>query len=350
MPNSIEPPRLGEAVRRYLLYLDELGRSRLTLKTYATILKTLVFGREQDSVTDITKDDCRAAVSHYNTATSKSGSHSVYRMFFRYCRQQKWRRDDPTRFPRVKHPPVTRTPLTRDEVRAIWLATNRPSPVRENKRLLVALLLQGFVPSELEALVWGDIDFSAQTVIVRSARSNADRVVYLHPFVERLLRGAESSAESLDSRVITCCYQAMDQRIKKIGKRAGIDGLHMYRFRHTLVANWANLFDDDDMLPSRGRLPRDRQSRASIVNFIAPRAVDPKPDTARNAALGAEPGTPSIPTRTRLPEPMDARVQCADHDGQRRELRDVLPEERYERADHGDRPHHDRQSAVDPDL
>lgn len=118
--------------------------------------------------------------------------------------------------------------------------SRRPTANRD-KAIVFTLLDTGLRASELCNLLRKDVDLNDGSVVVRRGKGGVGRVVYLGRRARRVLWRylAEREEDSPDD------FLFLNQRgrpftpnhllrlVKRLGERAGVDGVHPHRFRHT---------------------------------------------------------------------------------------------------------------------
>jgi integrase/recombinase XerD len=159
--------------------------------------------------------------------------------------------------PSVRRPPVE--PFSRHEIAALLEASGRnaPRPSRGGKQftvtrptalrdraILLTLLDTGLRSSELCNLKVGDLDLARDQLRVRQGKGRKDRFVYLGQAARKAIwkylttrspapaQNAPLFATRTGSHLDT---NALGNLIEACAKRAGVEGAHPHRFRHTFA-------------------------------------------------------------------------------------------------------------------
>lgn len=160
--------------------------------------------------------------------------------------------DDPFRgikTPKVETPLVH--PLTDDELRALLRTCDvaddaHPDLLLQHRRdeAIIRLMLETVIrKGEVVALEVGDLDLDACLVTIRRGKGGRGRVIPIGPFATRAL-GAYLSLRShhylaatprlwLGGRSRPLGYEGLHNTLRRRAQRAGIDGFHLHRLRHT---------------------------------------------------------------------------------------------------------------------
>jgi integrase len=166
-------------------------------------------------------------------------------------------RDDPFRgvkTPKVEPPMVH--PLTEDELRALLRTCDvaddaRPDLLLQHRRdeAIIRLMLETAIrKGEVVALEVGDVDLDAGLVTIRRGKGGRGRVIPIGPFANRalraylILRGRHPLAATpplwLGTRSRPMGYEGLHNTLRRRAQRAGIDGFHPHRLRHTAAHRW----------------------------------------------------------------------------------------------------------------
>ncbi len=166
-------------------------------------------------------------------------------------------RDDPFRgvkTPKVEPPMVH--PLTEDQVRALLrtcdvAADARPDLLLQHRRdeAIIRLMLETAIrKGEVTALELGDVDLDAGLVTIRRGKRGRGRVIPIGPFANRALRAylrqrarhplAATPPLWLGTRSRPMGYEGLHNTLRRRAQRAGIDGFHPHRLRHTAAHRW----------------------------------------------------------------------------------------------------------------
>jgi len=226
-------PTLAGALDAFLDDLALLDRSPLTVKTYRHHLAPLAV---PGPVAAFDAARCRSLIA----ARMRAGSAGTARTlaialgsFGSYCVAQGWLPHRPMDgVPRPKPPERPHRYLTADQVRALWAACSASSPrYRAENQLILLLLLEGLRRAEVLGLRW--VDYRAETLAVMG-KGRRPRVVAVGP----LLAAALAAVPRSRAQIVSVRPSAFDSRVKTLGKRAGIPGIHPHLFRHSWASNW----------------------------------------------------------------------------------------------------------------
>lgn len=185
--------------------------------------------------------------------------------------------------PELKAKPVP--VLSDDELKALVKATQGKTFNHRRDEVVLRLLLDcGLRVSELCGLDVEDVDLDLEVAMV-TGKGNKSRPIYLSPrtirAVDRYLRlRAAHRWAGLPSLLLTqrgaMTPDGVRERMKVLGKAAGIEGLHPHRFRHTFahdylmsggqerdlkrLAGWSS----DTMLERYGASAADARAKAAV--------------------------------------------------------------------------------------
>ena len=144
-----------------------------------------------------------------------------------------------------KHPAKVVPVLTPDQIDAILAACDdRSDPVQVRDHALVSLLIDtGMRRNEARWLNWSDIAMSGRdgggTAVVRKSKNGRPRVTTFGPDTALALnRWRRKRPETDDPALFTTTagkrlsYEAWGDICDRLGKAAGVEGLHPHMFRH----------------------------------------------------------------------------------------------------------------------
>lgn len=165
--------------------------------------------------------------------------------------------DDPFRGvkpPKVE-PPMAH-PLTAHGLRALLRTCDveddaRPDLLLQHWRdeAIIRLMLETAIrQGEVTVLEVGDVDLDAGLVPIRRGKGGRGRVILIGPFANRALRAylrvpadhplAATPHLWLATRSRPMGYEGLHNTLRRRAKRAGIDGFHPHRLRHTAAHRW----------------------------------------------------------------------------------------------------------------
>lgn len=268
-------PVMSVAIQRFL---TDVGATRpaSTTSVYRALLRH--FSTDTLTPQEFTLPMCRSALDAIENKRTAYTAASVLNTFFGYCRRQRWI-DRPKRI-RLRHeaapPPI---PPTDDEFRAIWLAARHHPD--SGARLLVLLVSYGLSLDEVRSIKWSDVDPKAERIAVRTARGGYKRFVPLHPVLARLL----SERERRGPRIFDLSEWGLRRHLNQVVTSAGLRHLTPSHFKFRLKLDWIEEFADTDHLPSRGRLPLDRQRKLNrpgrLIGALDPGVLQAAPEDAQ---------------------------------------------------------------------
>lgn len=163
--------------------------------------------------------------------------------------------------PTPKAPLPVVEPFTKDEIADLmkacdqtrkWRAPNgkvtrsRRPTARRDKAIVLTLLDTGLRSSELCHLLRKDVDLKQGSVVVRRGKGGVGRIVYLGRRSRRVLWRYLAEREEDDPDEFLFLTQRrrpltpnqLLQRVKRLGERAGVEGVHPHRFRHTFAIQY----------------------------------------------------------------------------------------------------------------
>lgn len=120
---------------------------------------------------------------------------------------------------------------------------------KDNEKLIVTtFLLTGARLSEVCMIRFMDYNlesddvFSINIVTLKSRANNKDRTLYITPkWAVDIIKNSLQSAISKEERIWKGTSDNLRQRIYKIAKRAGLEGVHPHSFRHALTSYLLNV-------------------------------------------------------------------------------------------------------------
>jgi len=130
--------------------------------------------------------------------------------------------------------------LTRAEARALLATPNRSYPTGQRDRCLLKLMLNaGLRASEVLNLTWRDVDLQTGKLLLRRAKGDKDRQVWVNDDTLALLRAwrerTPPSPYCFPTLNGTRIYSAaLREMVKRRGRKAGISkDVHPHMLRHT---------------------------------------------------------------------------------------------------------------------
>lgn len=234
-------PCIGPAIARWLAYLELRGKPVTTRRTYQSLLGVLRLSTDPLAALDTTRLhalvlDRYRSQSPATTATMWAALSS----FLTYCREQGWTTQTMHGIPRPVVTPKPHRYLSKDEIGRILAAAGA------HERTMILLLLIGLRVAELCAVRWQDYDPERGEIRVLFTKGNKPRTIA----AGRALRAALDAESRTDVRIVALTTEGVRDRLRGIGKRARVPGLHPHLFRST----WATHFLIEGGIESRGAL------------------------------------------------------------------------------------------------
>lgn len=179
-------------------------------------------------------------------ATSIISMHKMVSAFFNWCVKEEYLKENPMR--KVERPKAHKKLLkgfTQEEVRDMINAFNSKTFIEARNKAIIATLAD----TGLRAMELRELPFDAvrETSIIVNGKGNKERIVFISPALKKVLIKYERLRKEYieDNEVKENCYfltytlkglthVALDNIIKKAGKRAGIEGKRVspHVFRH----------------------------------------------------------------------------------------------------------------------
>ena len=210
--------------------------------------------------------------------------------------------------PKVDQPVVD--PLTDDELRALIGACATPHSTGPHEPLhhrrdeaIVRLMLEtGVRVGEVVALEIGDLDLDTGLVTVRRGKGGAGRVVPIGPAAVEALRRylalrdqhrlAHASDLWLGERGRRFGYDGLSRALRRRAQRAGIQGFHPHKLRHTAAHRWlAKGGSETGLMAMAGWTRTDM-----LVRYTRARASERAAHEARRLNLGGSVGIQVLAT------------------------------------------------------
>lgn len=233
----------AEYLRRFIALKTIKGCTPKTIKRYeADIGKALM--RINKPVPQITTNDIRAYLARreYNDNVCRvtlNGELLCLRTFFQTMRKEEYISRDPTeKVERIKTPKVVKKPFTEIELERLR------GGCRNAKQLAIIEVLYstGCRVSELVGI--DKCDLNGDEVLVHG-KGQKDRICYLNARAQVALKNYLSTrtdalptlfpGENICTHVMTprIGVSSVESMVRRIGKRAGVEGAHPHRFRRT---------------------------------------------------------------------------------------------------------------------
>lgn len=231
------PPETGDFYEAFINALIIAGAGNGTVKLYSTAVKDFLNFIKKDP-RKVTVDDLNKWITSLLNREGKINGDETERrraknVTIRYYiiavrRFLKWLNVN------VK-PPIPK--VRRKEVRALnedEIEKILSSCSRVKDKLLIRLLLDtGLRASELLSITIKDIDINNNMIRVRNTKNGEERVVFFTNETKHLLKKYIRN-KNPDDKLFNMSYDALYRKIKRIGKKVGID-LRPHILRHTFA-------------------------------------------------------------------------------------------------------------------
>lgn len=221
-------PSIGDALNRWLAFLELRGKPATTRRTYRSLLATL--RDSPDPLADLDTPRLHALVLDRYRSNSPATTATMWAAlssFLTYCREQHWTTQTMQGIPRPIVPVKAHRYLSKDEIGRILAAAF------DHERTMILLLLTGLRVAELCSIRWQDYDAERGEIRVLFTKGNKPRTIA----AGRALRAALDAEPHADARIIALTTEGVRIRLRQLGKRARVPGLHPHLFRHTF-ATW----------------------------------------------------------------------------------------------------------------
>lgn len=197
----------------------------------------------------------------------------------------------------VKQPKIAKhvvPALTDDEIRLLIAACKGKTFADRRDEAIVRLMVETTLrASELTGLATGDIDLDRGLAVVRRGKGGKGRVVPFGPqtaaVLDRYLRVRRTHRHAADDSlwlgagsVGTFGYYALRQNLQARAKKAGVEGFHLHRLRHTAATRWLRAGGSEGGLMAVAGWT----SRSMLDRYVAASASERAADEARRLQLG----------------------------------------------------------------
>lgn len=189
-----------------------------------------------------TPDDIRRFLARCPAPATRNRKLGDLKAFFRFLRETGRRTAAPptAELHRAKEGHHLPKPLKREEAAALLEAAGEMG--YRAHHVIVAGLFAGLRRSEIAALRWDCFDHANETLTIRG-KGSKDRVVPLHPVVERLFKEAHATLDTPNGYVFwtpwsTCGHispNTVELDVKRAAAAAGLRDVHPHRLRHTFA-------------------------------------------------------------------------------------------------------------------
>jgi len=219
-----------EAVDAWLADLLIEGKSKSTIATYRTYTKPLLAVASVNAVRDA---DCRAVLLRLmqGSQNTVATAHAAMASFFKWCIAHHYLAVSPLAdVPRMPNVEGDHRFLRVDELRRLWDACES-----DEMRLMLRMLpTLGPRAMELMSIRWDDVDFVEGELLLRKTKGSKPRRL---PLDAAILAGL-SALPRKDPRVFPYVTGTLRYRLRVLGRKAGVPGIHPHLFRHTFGSQW----------------------------------------------------------------------------------------------------------------
>lgn len=231
----------------YLNCLSVEGKSDNTIKIYRWAIYKLSDALHKH-YTDMTAYDIRfylATMKDRNVSnTTLENTRSYFSSFFHWLESERIIEHSPMQSIKpIKTNPKQEEPFLPSEVDALRFACKKP----KERAIIEVALSSGLRCAELAVLKISDIDFKSLEVKVRHGKGDKYRISYINELAAKCVE--KYLATRTDDKDILFLSQlgggsfyrtnGLSRLIDCIGSRAGVEGVHPHRFRHTMASNLA---------------------------------------------------------------------------------------------------------------
>ena len=233
-------------LKTYIASMRLEGHSERTLEQYRDAIKKLLEDIPKEFA-DIKTNDIRYHLAKYQSTHSVSpvtvdNKRRFLSTFFAWMTAEEIIPKNPMlRIKRIKQKKVDKKPFSAEELEKIRdsLQTSR------EKALVEFLLSTGCRVSEVAYLRIENIDFRLGECTVLG-KGNKERIAYISDnamyYLRRYLAEREYNGDDplfLNDRNKRISKSSIEQLMRQIGKRAGVEKVHPHRFRRTMATNAA---------------------------------------------------------------------------------------------------------------
>ena len=245
---SVEVVDNWEYAKKFFQNLIITGKARGTIETYSMHIR-LLFEDIEKPITEITDEDLMLHLAKQKYSRNLSNRYLnykrlVFRTFFSWLRKRRYIKENPAELlEKIKYDTVIKKPYTDEEREKI-----RCSCSRERDLALIDVLYSTAARvSEISELNREDIDFIGNGCIVRG-KGGKERPVYLNAVAAYHLKSYLQSRTDSDPALFVACKKpynrltrnGIEQILRELGKKAGVNLVHPHRYRRTALTNAAN--------------------------------------------------------------------------------------------------------------
>ncbi|MEX2376096.1 MAG: tyrosine-type recombinase/integrase [Dehalococcoidia bacterium] len=250
-------PNIDELIATYITACELEGKSKNTIRSYRESLRKFRERGTRLGLPDEIDAYTVPLVYTYLGALRADGAADTYqhrmhrevKTFFSWCRRMNIIDENPfARVPLVKLEQKIVQPFNADQIRALLAATEHdpyPGLGLRDRAIVLFLLDTGVRASECTATNLEDVDWERGRVRILHGKGKKQRWVGLGEQAQAALRtyieqsrGDQPGALFLSQTRRRMFSNALNHLLKRLARRAGVEGVHPHRFRHTF-ATWA---------------------------------------------------------------------------------------------------------------
>lgn len=238
----------GKLLNLYLGSLAVEGKSPKTIQRYALVLK--MFNEKiNKNLRDVTTNDLRYYLACYKSqrhvsGTTLDGMRRVFTAFFNWLETEEYIAKSPARrVSRIKKDTKKERELHEDELEKL---VNGCTNIRD-RALIEFMYATAARVSEVAGINISDIDFQEKSVLLHG-KGGKDRIsfftdkaaYYLKEYLNTRKDNNDALFVSLKNHNNRVTKDSIEQMVKTLGKRVGLDKIHPHRFRVTRITILVN--------------------------------------------------------------------------------------------------------------
>ncbi len=268
LKNSIPITSIKSLMQGYILNCHCEGKSQDTIKNYQYRINCFLWYCQENGYPDepesITSSHIRQFLWYLSTESNRWGNSSTsarkpasqatvnhyYRVlsgFFGWLHREELIRDNPIshiKAPRLENKVVEA--LTPEGVKALLKQCSAKTFLDiRNRAILMMFLDTGLRVSELANLRLDDVDMKTGSILIRKGKGGKQRIVRIGNKAQKALwryvtlyRRGNSESLFLNKSGEVVGVRGIKLTICRIGKNAGIEGVHVHRLRHTFAISF----------------------------------------------------------------------------------------------------------------
>jgi len=181
------------------------------------------------------------------STTTVAHYYNCLRIFFSWLKREDFISENPiARISKPRKEQKVIRALSTEQIRALFkLCPSKTSTGARNLAIVMMLLDSGMRVSELANLQLDDIDPESGAILIRQAKGKKQRVVRIGSATQKavwryrtLHRKGDSDRLFLGIHGRPLDSDAIELIVRRLGKKAGILGVHAHRLRHTFAISF----------------------------------------------------------------------------------------------------------------